>query len=259
MPASSRRISAKDATSSSIPPLLIGKHHTTSSALHNLGYKGPLRRWSNFLRAVETDSKTRNWSRRVIKYNERLDEEVVEVGDEHGVQGRFQQSIGTVLGHVFRAQSIDLTFADFKTLGSSYYGTPDVIIKSSNNELKVVGELKAPWIEDHRLRDFGPKDADLRRLLAQPILYMRDLQCMYGFLSTYEQTIFLRQELVSGRWEVEYSPVMRGSADYVPSDPGDTSGTPAVSLKQCFLYVAGLASVQGPVSNTTPRSQWFSV
>lgn len=34
--------------------------------------------------------------------------------------------------------------------------------------------------------------------------YMRDLKRKYGFLSNYEETIFLRQEFIEGRWVVDY-------------------------------------------------------
>lgn len=36
----------------------------------------------------------------------------MELGDEHGVQGRFQQSFGSVLEHIVKAQSINQRFAD---------------------------------------------------------------------------------------------------------------------------------------------------
>lgn len=47
--------------------------------------------------------------------------------DEHGVQGRFQQSSWPVMRQVLKAQSIDMHFADFKCQGSSYTNTPDMI------------------------------------------------------------------------------------------------------------------------------------
>jgi hypothetical protein len=50
--------------------------------------------------------------------------------DEHGVQGRFQQSVGQVLGKVLDAQGINAHFADFKCLGSAYKETPDIVSMS---------------------------------------------------------------------------------------------------------------------------------
>lgn len=79
---------------------------------------------------------------------------------------------------------------------------------------------------------------------------------MYGFLSTYDETIFLRQQEVNGEWEIEYSAVIHASNSYVRSIPTDLLNSPIVSVKQCFLYVACLASGQGPVFNNTPKPQW---
>jgi hypothetical protein len=257
MPNLGSKIPTKQATRSSLPSLLVSKQHTESSALHQLYYQGPLHRWSNFLRAVESADNNQRWSQRVIKYIERLDQEIFELGDEHGLQARFSQSLGSVLGHVFSAQSIDLKFADFKSLGISYTGIPDVILKDSSNKLQVVGELKAPWVEQHKMSAAMDNESMIRTLLAQPILYMLELKCKYGFLSSYDETIFLRQEKINGVWEIEYSTAINGITSYVQSDPTDLLGTPIVSVKQCFLYVGTLASGHGPVDNATPRPQWF--
>jgi hypothetical protein len=176
------------------------------------------------------------------------------VGDEHGVQARFSQSFGTVLSHIFGAQGIDLVFGDFKCLGNPYTGTPDVILMDNTSALKVVGELKVPWISKHILHTRYHDQDELRMVLAQPINYMQDLDCMYGFLSTYAETMFIRQRMINGTWTVEYSPVIHGSTSYVRST--SPLGTPIVSAKQCFLYVASLASQQGPVHNPTPKPLW---
>lgn len=76
------------------------------------------------------------------------------VGDEHGVQGRFQQSVGQVLGKVLDARGIEARFADFKCLGSAYKNTPDVVlpvetIQDEQDEpsmtLSVVLLERSPW------------------------------------------------------------------------------------------------------------------
>lgn len=103
-----------------MPALLLGAHHTTSSALHDLEFKGPLRHWSNFLRAVEATDQIQVWSSRVVQFAQKsrdIEAEAVDVGDEHDVQGRFQQSFRQVLGTILKPQSIDLYFADFICLG----------------------------------------------------------------------------------------------------------------------------------------------
>lgn len=162
--------------------------------------------------------------------------------------------MGTVLGHIFEALSIDAHFADFKCLGSTYHNTPDVILKTSQNELMVIGELKSPWITEHKIGSAYLDEALLRTLLAQPLDYMQDLDCMYGFLSTYVETMFIRMVEVNGEWEVHYSPVIDAATSYIES--ASTQGLPSVSLRQCFLHVANEASREGPVCNNTPKSQW---
>ncbi|CAP86468.1 Pc20g11390 [Penicillium rubens Wisconsin 54-1255] len=64
-----------------------------------------------------------------------------------------------------------------------------------------------------------PVDEDaLRRLLAQPVQYMQDLGCAYGVYTTYGETIFLRQVLANGMWEIQYSPCARAEYCYQEMD-----------------------------------------
>ncbi|KAJ5247710.1 hypothetical protein N7468_002693 [Penicillium chermesinum] len=253
--ASTTRRRTKQVTASELPTLRIGQFRTRTSNTNSLAFKGPLLPWPNFIRDVDAAITSQRWSTRVIKHTERLDEEVVEIGDEYGVQGRFQQWIGSVMGHVFQAQAIDLHFADFKCLGHRYSGTPDTILQTSQTELKIVGELKVPWIRKHRLSGLAAQSLQFRHLLSDSINYMYDLDCMYGFLSTYDETIFLKQELVQGTWRIYYSPVIQGSARYVPAN--QNAGQLVVSVRQCFLHVAELAVREGPVTNKPLKSAWF--
>jgi hypothetical protein len=113
--------------------------------------------------------------------------EQVYVADETGVQGRFQQAVGHVIGAVSEARGLDIRFADFKSAGRQYRKTPDVAIVSRGTPvtLKAVGELKVPWIKAHRL-DEDNKDLDsLRATIGQVVEYMIDLKVPYGFHSTY--------------------------------------------------------------------------
>lgn len=162
-----------------------------------------------------------------------------EVGDEHGVQGRFQNFFGDVLNTIFELQStitanINLRFADFKCIQSTYPGTPDLILKDNNHTLKVVGELKVLWIGEHQMK-MTRRIANarlLREILAQPIMYMKHLGCMYVFLSTYEETMFLRQVVDNnGVWRIEYSPVILSSTTYEKR-----MITSPVSATQCSFY-----------------------
>ncbi|KAJ6178159.1 hypothetical protein N7519_008620 [Penicillium mononematosum] len=113
------------------------------------------------------------------------------------------------------------------------------------DELRLIGEQKVPWIFPHHSLSYAYGHTERpRHLLVQPILYMGDLQCGFGFLSTYDETIFLRQvQLASGQWIVEYSRVIYSTDTYEPSgSQGHGSG----------LSV----SMSGPVNNQTPTAQW---
>jgi hypothetical protein len=164
--------------------------------------------------------------------------------------------VGFIVGKILEALSIDLEFADFKCLGRSYANTPDSILMTKNAQLKVVGEIKVFCVDEHDMTEAYNDETCIRHLLAQPIRYMKELHCMYGFLTNYHETIFLRQQFIQGRWVVDYSPVILESTSYDKTDLSDPQATPVVSLRQCFLAVAALAQAQGPVYNTTPESQW---
>ncbi|KAJ5363119.1 hypothetical protein N7541_003963 [Penicillium brevicompactum] len=55
---------------------------------------------------------------------------------------------------VFKGVSNKESFADFKCSGSSYKDPPDVLALSEDSgvaNIKIVGELKVPWVEGHSL------------------------------------------------------------------------------------------------------------
>lgn len=118
--------------------------------------------------------------------------------------------------------SIKLAFADFKCAGVDYGNTPDIIALNENSgvvNIKLVGELKVPWVEEHSLdgADFNDHKI-LACKLAQPLRDMQQLRCEYGFISTYEETVFLRQyQSPGGTWEVWYSPAVQSSSYYIPT------------------------------------------
>jgi hypothetical protein len=70
-----------------------------------------------------------------------------------------------------------IRFADFKFVQSTYDGIPDVILKDDNHQRKVIGELKVPWISRHNIEGKLDRECSLRKILAQPIMYMQHLGC----------------------------------------------------------------------------------
>ncbi|KAJ5945358.1 hypothetical protein N7516_005526, partial [Penicillium verrucosum] len=159
-----------------------------------------------FRRALERVAKFRprdkelpyksRWSRTVIDHklvSRDLHREKVQVGDEHGVQSRFQQSVGQMVGEALEAQHIDISFRDFKTSGVAYNNVPDVALIATNPSIH-------------------PKPKAIGELLAQPIQYMVKLDAKYGWIPTYDESIFIRQVYDNNSWRIEYSPVI---ADYL--------------------------------------------
>lgn len=122
-----------------LPPLNVGTHRTTSPALHNLEYIGALSPWPNFKSSVQAMYNAQVFSRsstaNVSPSLHNIDPEIVCVGDEHGLQGRFQQAIGQAL---------------------RYKNVPDIVGLSTTvqgrEELRLIGKLKVPWVvPDHSL------------------------------------------------------------------------------------------------------------
>jgi hypothetical protein len=83
--------------------------------------------------------------------------------------------------------------APFRSIGSQYLYTPDFIMKNSASQLKAIGEGKVHWISAHQLKAWRDDPVHLRRLYAQTLMYMHDLGCMYGFITTYNETVLFRQ------------------------------------------------------------------
>ncbi|KAJ5831172.1 uncharacterized protein N7525_009425 [Penicillium rubens] len=69
----------------------------------------------------------------------------------------------------------------------------------------------------------------------------------FGFVNTYEQTIYLRQvQLPNGQWVVEYSPVIHATDAYKPAgSQGHGSGL-SVSQRQCMFTSPCLRARRGP-------------
>lgn len=57
----------------------------------------------------------------------------------------------------------------------------------------------------------------------------------YAFLSTYNATIFLKQEIVDGQWTLCYSRPISHAEQFVDEGPGGQFSQ--VTLRQCFWYL----------------------
>ncbi|KAJ6186145.1 hypothetical protein N7519_007446 [Penicillium mononematosum] len=139
-------IRAKQIVENPFPSLQIGPYHTVSSALQPLSFVGTLVPWSNFLRSVEHTHTNQNWARsRASPYGNgphSTEADRVHVGDEHGLQGRFQQAIGQTFGAVVEAKAINLYFADFKSSGATTTRSPTLSVFKVWPEI-----LQSSWSE----------------------------------------------------------------------------------------------------------------
>lgn len=107
-------------------------------------------------------------------------------------------------------------------------------MKTSSGVAKIMGEGKTHWINEHNLADAlwsfeaGLDERLFRRHLGQTYTtmfdshahtyigqiaeYMFAMRLKYGFVTTYNQKMFLRKVDVCRAWGLEYSPVILHSA-----------------------------------------------
>ncbi|OQD70622.1 hypothetical protein PENDEC_c022G03081 [Penicillium decumbens] len=237
----------RDTLSESLPDLKIAERRTTRSALHNINFTGGIQQWANFEADILSSLSSYAWSQQAIDVVlsganaiNAPASEYVSVADEGGVQGRITERIGQVVGAALEFQQEQLLFGDFKGANPPYPGypkIPDFVVKGPSGDSKLVGEAKVPWIEkhdlEHALEEYGNgNDFYLRHLLGQIAAYMQETDRKHAFLTTYEQTIFLRKVDVNRKWTMEYSPVIYHWA------MGSSS---TVSLRECFWNLALLS------------------
>lgn len=142
---------------------------------------------------------------------------------------------------------------------------------------KVLGEAKVPWIAEHHLEglvrafETGNTEEPLRHALCkycellignshrrihvgQIAQYMLELDLKYGFLTTYNQTIFLRKVDIGRAWGLEYSPVIYHDSR------GSTSGS-SVSFCQSLYHVGLLALADSDFNTSTGmrNQKWTTV
>ncbi|KAH8427142.1 uncharacterized protein LDX57_004859 [Aspergillus melleus] len=241
---------AEDIIKSTIPDLKLGQWHTEHSAIHNLRYLGELRPWRTFAAEAWRHSRDTDWAAHpdVLAHGpwgpvpaHSLFNEHVWVGDETGVQGRFTNNIGQAVSAACRVFGLDIAFADFRASNAVMGGwVPDSGCITAAGELRGVGEDKVGWVPAHSLTDAVEEGGRyLRKVVGQIARYLRLGQVRYGFLTTYDETIFLRQvKSRGGVWRLEYSEPIRHDAR-----AGQNSGE--ITLREAFWYFAAKAAGAG--------------
>jgi hypothetical protein len=281
-------LNAHDALLEPLPDLKVSAKHTISSALHPVDFTGDMRPWLNFPAEVLNTYNTQTWSQQAIDARftglnaaSSTTEEHVVVSCETDVQGRFLGRAGQVLGAVFKDQRLDLTFSSFKGARLPHEGyrkLPDFVVMHPSGEAKVVGEAKVPWVPQHSLSDAislfdSHAEENFRHLLGNPTphilflptntglyigqiaTYMLETEIKHGFLTTYDETIFLREVGVNRQWVLEYSPVIFND------NQGSSMGTTGVFLSQCLYHIAlvGLGDTKFGVNMGTRNQDWTKV
>ena len=142
--------------------------------------------------------------------------------------------------------------------------------------LHCIGEIKTPWA--HNIVAMS-KDTDLggdfRRLLGQSryrsltsltstlgqiAKYMLDEKRKYGFVTTYEQTISLKQDLVGKEWALSVSHVFKHNVRSIDPKSGkwsfDLGDQPKVSVRLAMLTLVWLSRTKEHYFADNPSPSW---
>ena len=65
------------------------------------------------------------------------------------LQGHFAQAICQTLGAVIATTNINIRFGDHKSAGTSYRKAMEMLLRVPPVALRVVGEIKMPWVEQY--------------------------------------------------------------------------------------------------------------
>ncbi|CAG7998639.1 unnamed protein product [Penicillium salamii] len=129
--------------------------------------------------------------------------ELYTVGNELGLTGRF---VRNVCDPVIKALELvpcmaSIRFADFQAISTLQRTVPDVCLGLVATGLGpanvyLVGEMKTPWaISEADLHINRPQSSfRLEPLIGQLVAQMRTCSARFGFLSTYNSTVFVKRE-----------------------------------------------------------------
>lgn len=143
-----------------LPPLDRGAATTRSAAWGENTFKGKLQHWDTFEADVRARYDAIHWTNHVISHTSgqppRLtstETEQVAAGDEIGVQARLMANIGHPMGAVCRAGAINLKFGAYMATVDRLTGSrkPDIAIMTRAGLGRAFGEIKTPWVLEHKL------------------------------------------------------------------------------------------------------------
>ncbi|KAI9770959.1 MAG: hypothetical protein M1840_002663 [Geoglossum simile] len=224
----------KAITWSPLPSVLYTESRSTKSEATSSFkmVKQQLAGWNNFEAEVR-ESSIASLGPQTQIIPTQTEREIIHVGNENGLMGRFGQNIGHVMSEVFRNCNLPINFADYQVGQSTveHNNVPDWILMDDQYEIRAAGEGKTFWTKP-RLAEPDPEP--LATWLGQLARYMDDLKVRYGFYTSYQVTRFLRR---SSDTTFEVSPPIFDST--VSSEKGGKNG---VSVRECFLHLAKLVN-----------------
>ncbi|RJE25203.1 hypothetical protein PHISCL_02477 [Aspergillus sclerotialis] len=240
--------------------------YTTTLAWHDVYFTGQINEWRSFEKvlafrgSVDWDCHKAILGCRFTKpHASNTCFEHYRCGEETSSSGRFVNHALQVNSPVANELGYKTTFGDWKATASKaklkeqeadssdddddddsekHKVVPDyALLERQKCQPHAVGEAKTPWMHDLDLLwekyRTGQNQNLLRRRLGQIAYYMHAFKLKYGFLTTYEQTFFLKWEQHPGKDFVLYcsDPIMHDSA----------STTNTVFLRESLLYLQKLA------------------
>ncbi|KAK2812029.1 hypothetical protein FQN50_001738 [Emmonsiellopsis sp. PD_5] len=216
-----------------LPKLLTREgYQTVSNALHRSYFNGRLTRWiikddavKAALDALDNDKVKDHLYlsssvQSVLQNPFSVERENYLCGDEQSVCGRYSQNALQPAAAVGLSRNIGTRFGDFKTCEESKSESdsiPDFVGVASDPYrldfekmkdhdvkkpmMKLLGEAKTPW--KHNLLEYYKKftagdGRQIRHALGQVAGYMHQFKMKYGFLTTYDYTIFIKQVISPG-------------------------------------------------------------
>ncbi|KKZ64132.1 hypothetical protein EMCG_01552 [[Emmonsia] crescens] len=267
------------------PPTLLTRepYQTQSSALHKSYYAKKLTDW-NISEDVKTVTAEKNLcgnpldaSVDVVSRNPcRVRGEHYLCGDEQTVCGRYSDNALKPVTAVALQQGIYMRFGDYKVCQENkdpdnkgyipdFVGVAcpahDFTLQNlvaddpaHQPKMRIVGEAKTAW--KHDLKRFwnrwkqGEEHQYIQQALGQIAAYMHLFKMRYGFLTTYNYTIFITQQLVGNE------PVLAITAP-IPAQP---TFTESLSVRQYLYYLVYCANNGDDFQfeNPCPFDEWVT-
>lgn len=252
-----------------MPELHISRQHTTSFGIHSIDILAPIHLWNDFERTVRTQTDVIQLKRTHLanipqdtatRANHIANEQLL-CGDEASVQARFNQNVCHPISSIYALQEIQCRFGDAHTtnVGQNLGGIPDIICVTDNGGVRLVGEVKTPWI--HKFKKVMRDPTLQRRWFGQIASYMRSSGCKYGFMTTYKETIFFKEDIDIANpngYAFYFSPIIQHHTKSEKTPLNDAALRDKVSVRECSLYLGWEIKNNGWQStNDVPKAHWI--